>query len=113
MKIDEYCSLSNLNEIAEKMADLDQDQQTAVKLLLDASVVNDLDDAIENIENIYCTGESKMEDVAYNYIQETGALQNMPESLQYYFDYEKLGRDMELEGSYYTDDENLIWEYVG
>ena len=113
MKIDEYSSLTNLNEIAQKMSDLDQNQKTAVKLLLEANIVNDFDDAIENIENIYCTGETKMEDVAYNYIQETGAFQNMPESLQYYFDYEKLGRDMEIEGSYYTDDENLIWEYVG
>lgn len=113
MKIDEYSSLTNLNEIAEKMSELDKDQQTAVKLLLEANVVNDLDEAIENIENIYCTGETKMEDVAYSYIQETGALQNMPENLHYYFDYEKLGQDMEINGSFYTDDANLIWEYVG
>jgi len=113
MKIDEYSSLSNLNEIAQKMSELDEDQQTAVKLLLEANVVNDLYKAIENIENIYCTGETKMEDVAYNYIQGTGALQNMPESLQYYFDYEKLGRDMEINGSYYVDENDFIWEYVG
>ena len=54
-----------------------------------------------------------MEDVAYNYIHDAGALQNMLESLQYYFDYEKLGRDMDIERSYYTNEQNLIWEHVG
>jgi len=54
-----------------------------------------------------------MEDVAYNYIEETGALKDMPKSLQGYFDYEKLGRDMEIEGSYFEDSEGVIWEYVG
>jgi len=59
-----------------------------------------------------CTGEDKIEDVAYAYIEESGALQNMTESLQGYFDYETLGHDMEIEGSYYRDDENILWEFI-
>lgn len=61
---------------------------------------------------MFCTGESKMEDVAYNYIEETGALRDMPENLQFYFDYEALGRDMEINGSFYTDKNGIIWEYM-
>ena len=60
-----------------------------------------------------CTGESKMEDVAYNYIEESGALRDMPESLQGYFDYEALGHDMETEWSYFRDYEGTLWEYIG
>jgi len=48
-----------------------------------------------------CTGEDKMEDIAYNYIEKSGALQSITESLQGYFDYKALDRDMEIEGSYF------------
>jgi antirestriction protein len=65
-----------------------------------------IDEAIENLDNMFCTGESKMEDIAYNFIEESGALQG-------YFDYEALGRDMEIEGSYFRDDEGIFWEYIG
>jgi len=113
MKIDEYADLERLNVIAEDMDRLDEHEQTAVKLLLENYVVSDIEEAIENIDNIHCTGETKMEDVAYNYIEETGALKDMPESLQFYFDYESLGKDMEINGSFYTDENGNIWEYIG
>jgi antirestriction protein len=113
MKIDEHDSLNTLNTIAQTMSELEEDQKKAVKILLDAGIATDIDDAVEKIDNLICTGETTMEDVAYNYIEETGALQNMPQNLQYYFDYEKLGRDMDLEGSFYVGEDDLIWEYVG
>ncbi len=113
MKIDEYDSLHAFNVAAQMVSDLDDHQIKAVKVLIDAGIAQDLSDAIEKVHDIYCTGETSMEEVAYNYIHEIGALQAMPENLQFYFDYEKLGRDMDIEGSYYTDSDNLIWEYVG
>lgn len=113
MKIDEYESLTKLNEIAQKVDSLDDEERTAVKLMLENYIVDSMDEAIENIDNIICTGEEKMEDVAYSYIGESGALQGMAESLQGYFDYEALGRDMEIEGNYFRDKENILWEYVG
>lgn len=105
-------SVSYAYEVAEKIAGLEEDQITALKLMLEAGVVNDLDDAIEHVEDMVCTGETKMEDIAYNYIQETGAIAALPESLQGYFDYEALGRDMEINGSYYEADDGVLWEYV-
>lgn len=105
-------SVNYAYEIAEKIAEFEEDQITAIKLMLEAGVVNDLDDAIEHLEDMVCTGERKMEDVAYKYIQETGAISALGERLQCYFDYEALGRDMELEGSYFEDEEGILWEYV-
>jgi antirestriction protein len=113
LKIDEYDSLTALNETAQKMENLEMQEKTAVKLMLENYIVNSIDEAIENLDNMFCTGESKMEDIAYNFIEESGALQNLPESLQGYFDYEALGRDMEIEGSYFRDDEGIFWEYIG
>ena len=53
-----------------------------------------------------------MEDVAYNYVNDCGLLESMPESLQGYFNYEALGRDMEINGTYLEDEKGEIWEYV-
>jgi len=111
MDIEEYEDLAKLNGIAETMEALEDTEKTAVSLLLENGVVNDLDEAIEKKDDIFCTGETSMEDVAYNYIEETGALKDMG-NLSFYFDYEKLGRDMDIEGSYYEDDEGVIWECV-
>lgn len=108
MKVNEYDSLTKLNKIAQKMKGLEEQEKIAVQLMFENYIVNSIDEAIENLENMISTGEDKMEDVAYNHIQETGVIQNMPESLQYYFDYEKLGNDMEIEGSYFRDSENII-----
>ena len=41
-----------------------------------------------------------MADVAEQYADETGLLESIPERLRYYFDFEALGRDMNLEGQY-------------
>lgn len=111
MAIGEYDSLTKLNKIAETMEDLEEVEKVAVTLLLNAGVVDDLDDAIENIDNIHCTGETSMENIAYNYVDESGYLDNK-DSLSSYFNFDALGRDMEINGSYYTDDDNIIWEYV-
>ena len=41
-----------------------------------------------------------MADVARYYIEETGALGEVPASLQNYIDYEAYGRDLEISGSF-------------
>ena len=113
MKIGEYDNIDALNEIAQKMEEIGKNEKIAVQLMLENYIVNSIDEAIENLDNMICTGESKMEDIAYNYIEEIGVLQSMPENLQGYFDYEALGRDMEIEGSYFRDCEGIFWEYIG
>ncbi|PLX21866.1 hypothetical protein C0584_01325 [Candidatus Parcubacteria bacterium] len=105
-------SLCYAYEVTQKIIDLEEHERTALKLMLQNGVVNDLDEAIEHLEDIRCTGERKMEDVAYNYIQETGAISALGERLQGYFDYEALGRDMEINGTYLEDEEGILWEYV-
>jgi hypothetical protein len=98
--------------VSEQIEPLSDYEIVAIKLMLDAGIVTNTDEAIEHIDYMISTGESKMEDVAYNYIEECGLLSNMPENLQGYFDYESLGRDMEINGSYYEDDKGIIWEFV-
>lgn len=111
-EIDEYSNIFELNEMAQRIDELEEDQRTAVKLLLENYIVSDLDEAIERVDDMICTGESTMEDVAYSIIEECGMLDSMPDQLKFYFDYEAYGRDLEINGTYLEDDEGIIWECV-
>jgi len=110
MKIDEYCDIDRLNDISEIIKQKSEDEIMAIKLLLENNIVKNIYEALENYEDMICTGESKMEDIAFSYIEESGIIKNLPEVLHSYFDYEALGRDMEIEGSYFRDENNIIWE---
>ena len=46
----------------------------------------------------YCGKYDSEEDYAYEYIENTGMLDNLPEWVQRYFDYEAFARDMFLDG---------------
>ena len=49
-----------------------------------------------------------MEDVARYYIKETGALGEVPASLQNYIDYESYGRDLELSGTFISTNHGIF-----
>ncbi|RHK98205.1 antirestriction protein ArdA [Blautia obeum] len=113
-KIGEYESITTLNEIAEKIDNLDEEQEQVVKVLM-SECGYDLDDAIEKAERgdyrIYSNCDN-MTDVAYIVIEECGYLDNAPEFLTRYFDYKAYGRDLGIEGSFYfLDNGNCIEIY--
>ena len=110
--IGEYDSMEELNDLAEQMEQLDEDEQTAVKLILDNGISKTIEEAQANLENIYNTGQTSMEDVAIEYVNSTNGLDGMADNLTYYFDYEALGRDMDIDGTYLEDEEGYIWEYI-
>lgn len=105
-------SLYYAYKVAEKISEFEDEQLTALKLMLQNGVVSDLDEAIEHLDDMICTGEKKMEDVAYNYVHDVGLLASLEEHLQGCFDYEALGEDMEINGTYFEDEEGILWEYI-
>ncbi|EAF4776851.1 antirestriction protein ArdA [Listeria monocytogenes] len=63
---------------------------------------SDIKNALEEIDNIYIYhGCNSMLDIAYQFIEESGLLSNIPDNVQRYFNYEAYARDMEIEGSFY------------
>ena len=101
MEIEEYANLNKLNEIAEAMINIDNDG------------VKDIFESIENYEeNVRIYEDSSMEDIAYNLIEECYSFENIPDIIANNIDYEKIGRDLEIEGSYYKVDKD-IYEYIG
>lgn len=108
IEIGEYSNLENLNEIAETLESLDDDEKEVVNAIMTEGY--SLEEALEKKEDcmVYCDC-SDMEDVAREYAEQTGLLDSIPENLQSYFDYEAFGRDMSFEGHFvFTNNGNCV-----
>lgn len=93
----EYANIEDLNALAEALETMDADEYNAI-----AYLVGD-DYALETIENgdyRIWQGCSTMAGVAYDYIEETGMLADVPDHFRSYFDYESFGRDLDIEGCF-------------
>lgn len=58
----------------------------------------ELDIPLYKIEEAYCGEYKDFTDYAYSYVEDTGMLNDVPETVKSYFDYEKYGRDIRLSG---------------
>lgn len=108
LDIGEYDDIDMLNDIAERIESLDDDEIEIIDAFLQEGY--DFEYAIDNMDDVIVWYDcNDMTDIAYQYIEETGLLHDVPESLQNYFDYESFGRDMGYEGQYvFTDRGNCI-----
>lgn len=101
-QIGEYEDLDSLNEMAEELKNLDDDQEEIVKIFM-SEYGYSLEDAAEKVNNgdyIIYSNCDNMTDVAYQVVEECGYLNNIPETVACYFDYEAFGRDLGLEGNF-------------
>lgn len=109
-KVGEYDSLDDLNEIAEELENLDEYEKEVVNAFIENG--SDIEEALDRLRDgnyMVFSNCSDMTDVAYQYIEETGLLNDIPEGLRNYFDYEAYGRDMSFEGTFiFTDNGNCI-----
>lgn len=100
-EVGEYENLDTLNEIAEKLNELEEESTVAKALMSECGYT--LDEAIEKVNNgdyrIY-SDCNDMTDVAYEVVEECGYLNNVPENVARYFDYEAFGRDLGIEGTF-------------
>lgn len=96
INIHEYTSFDKINEIAELIQDLDDEQMEVVSYLVDNYYAQDFEEAIEMMENdvMYYYDCHNMEDVAMRYVEETG----FPYNAEHYIDTEALIRDLHIGG---------------
>ncbi|MGE6227606.1 antirestriction protein ArdA [Paenibacillus chitinolyticus] len=106
-KVNEHDSVERINDWAELLDGANEDDSVIETILNNESDIEAGIGIVMNDEyRVYWDCED-MEDVAYAYIEETGLLSNIPDNIANYFDYEKFGRDMEIEGTFLrgrTDD---------
>ena len=101
--ISEYDNIFELNERAEMLEDLREDERELVEVLI-REHGDDLEEAIDRIQDgnycTYCECYS-MADVARKILWETGDIASIPEHLQEYFDYEAYGEMLDNNGYFY------------
>lgn len=110
-EVGEYESLDTLNEIAERIEELGEEESEVVKALM-SELGYTLNEAIDKVNSgdyrIYSDCDD-MTDIAYQVVEECGYLNNVPDNVARYFDYESFSRDLGIEGTYiFTDDNNAI-----
>ena len=107
-EIGEYDSIGSLNEIAETLECLYEYEREIVSVLLSEGY--SLEEALEKKDNCFIYYDCfTMEDVAIEYAEETGLLNDIPENLQCYFDFDAFGRDMGIEGYFvFTNNGNCV-----
>ena len=97
LEIREFANLDDLNELAEELEKLDEYELEAFGAMLDYGLATD--EALQKVQDgeySFYEGCNSMEDVAYQYADETGLLNSIPDDLRCYFDFEAFGRDMDI-----------------
>ena len=102
----EFLSISEINDIAERVEALKKYEQDVLKVILEEHT-SDIDEALRIVEACdYRTwdGCDNMADVAEARADEFGYLNDIPELFQQYIDYEKWGRDLEIKSTFLEGD---------
>lgn len=98
LKVGEYESIEFLNEVAEEAENID-DFDVFRALIEYGFDFEEATDIIRNGNYIYHVGDT-MEEVAENAYYETGMIDEIPEEIQPYIDWEKIGRDWDINGTF-------------
>lgn len=112
LKVAEYEDSLQLNEIAEEIDNLSDDEVIALQAYLEQ--YNDIEQALEEVRQgnyrIYYDCDN-MEDVAYQVVNDCGLLDGVPEEVKIYFDYEAYGRDLDINRTFIQIDNSFVELY--
>ena len=110
-EIKEYSNVFKLNELAEELEEIDEEEDVIEAIFKHYSE----DEGLEMLR----TGEyrvfyncSDMEDVAKEVVDQLGYLDEIPKDLQMYFDYEAFGRDLDINGTFIEAENNKFVEII-
>ncbi len=105
-RIHEYDNLSDLNEFVLKLRQLDEHDQQKIFFLLDVTGCT-REQALEKHEDVIFYPDMTIEDVAYELLKE-GVFGNLNDTIKTYIDYDKLARDLSIDG-YHETDKGTFW----
>lgn len=110
-QVGEYTNVFKLNEeVAHfKELDLDDNQKKCVSFLIENNIVSNLDEALEKYEDVFIYEDMSFLDLAYQIVEEQYNLDELPQFVANYFDYDALARDLQLDQ--YTEINGDIFYY--
>lgn len=96
-----YISLEEANEIALRVDALEPYEESILDALIDdGAEIDTALDIVESGEYVLYPDCRNMADVAKEHVEESGALAGVPDWIARYIDYDALGRDLEIEGTF-------------
>lgn len=105
--IDEYDDILQLNEVAEQLEWLNEEEIKIIKFLLNYPLANNITEALEEYCNYIIHENMEMKDIAYNVIAQSYDFDSLPSMIVSYIDYESLGKDMKMDGRYYEENGDI------
>ena len=110
-KVGESTNVYELNkEVAHfNELDLDDSQKKCVSFLMSENIVSNLDDAIEKSAEVVIYEDCDFSELSQQIADEIYCLDDYPEFVSNYFDYDALARDLELEGFYHEMDGDIFY----
>ena len=100
--ISEYSSVQALNELAQRLEELSDDEADKLGAVLEYEACRSVSDVLELLDKLdefdLLTDVTDDEELGYYYAEEYCSI-DIPENIQPYFDYEAYGRDIRLESS--------------
>ena len=101
--IGEYSNIDTLNEMAEEIESLNEEELLALQAYLE-TYLNDFDYAYNQVkkgEYIIHNDVQDEEDLAYKFVDEYGVFGSLSDDAKRYFNYVAYGRDLKMENSLY------------
>ena len=100
--ISEYSSVQALNELAQRLEELSDDEVDKLGAVLEYEACRSVSEVLELLDKLdefdLLTDVTDDEELGYYYAEEYRCI-DIPEHIQPYFDYEKFGRDVRLQSS--------------
>jgi len=111
--IHEYENISKLNEIAEKIQEINDAMiLKELKSLAEWIFSGDIRELVDKVDDFTYYDCSSERELGEYFITETGLISEIPTNLQSYFDYESYGRDLVL-GGQFLETTSGYFEYIG
>jgi len=110
--VQEYSDIYALRDKIILLAELALYQLKSVKFLLDYGIVNDLNEAIEKVDDVICYENFTMKDVAEDFLYECYDIENMPTIITSNIDYDSVASELLMSGEYF-EVENDVFQYYG
>ena len=112
-EIDEYTPITEINRLCAMVQELEGSPIYHELSEIQAYWFDSLEELLEHQDDIMHYPDCEnMADVARYFVEETGALGEVPANLQNYIDYEAFGRDLGISGNFLVTSHG-IFEYIG
>ena len=115
LPISEYSNINELNEYVQRLEDLDTSVLENLSSILSYGAES-LQDILDNRgDNYIFTHENDMEDVAREFVESCGGIEAAvgKDNVEFYVAFDKLGRELEINGNYFEGNDGKMIEFVG